>query len=282
MSVSASVLPTTAPTVALSWPVLQAPAHWQHIDFISDLHLQADASATFLAWQRYLQSTTANAVFILGDLFDVWVGDDAMSTHPSPNFEAACAQILQTAAQGLAVYLMHGNRDFLLGASFAKAAGLSLLHDPSLLEFNGQRWLLSHGDALFLADTDYLQFRAQVRSSIWQHDFLAQSLEQRQQIARDLRQQSEAHKHANAAFIDLDPQASCDWLRAAQAQTLIHGHTHRPAEHDLGAGLRRIVLSDWDALATPPRLEVLRLSTTSSDPTQACTIQRLSVAPAKS
>jgi UDP-2,3-diacylglucosamine hydrolase len=263
--------------VAPPWPVLPAPPAWHQIDFISDLHLRASATATFSSWRRYLQSTPADALFILGDLFDVWVGDDVLNSAAEPNFESDCAQVLKAAASRLAVFLIHGNRDFLLGSAFAKTAGLTLLHDPSVLQFAGQRWLLSHGDALCLADTDYLQFRAQVRGGAWQNEFLEQPLEQRQETALSWRQQSEKHKRERAAFVDLDAQTSCDWLRAAQADTLIHGHTHKPAEHTLAPGLRRIVLSDWDAVATPPRAEVLRLSATSTGPTQACTIQRLSV-----
>ena len=270
---SAPVPSSDAPTLAPPWPVLPAPSTWLHIDFISDLHLSASAAATFTTWQRYLQSTPADALFILGDLFDVWVGDDAMSTSAVPNFETQCAHILKAASTRLPIFLMHGNRDFLIGSEFSKTAGLTPLHDPTVLNFAGQRWLLSHGDALCLADTDYLQFRTQVRSSNWQHDFLAQPLEQRQQNALALRQQSEAHKCISAPGLDLDAQASCDWLRAAQAHALIHGHTHKPGEHILEPGLRRIVLSDWDAAATPPRAEVLRLSR--ATPGQACTLERL-------
>src|SRR5512133_3271221 len=153
-----------APTVAPSWPVLQAPAYWRHLDFISDLHLQASESATFNAWQHFMQTTQSDAVFILGDLFEVWVGDDVLATS---GFEARCAQVLKAASQRLSIFLLHGNRDFLLGSAFAQAGGLTLLHDPSVLCFAGQRWLLSHGDALCLADTDYLQFRALVRSPAW-------------------------------------------------------------------------------------------------------------------
>lgn len=277
---SASVPQSSALNTAPHWPVLRAHPHWLEIDFISDLHLQAGDDATFRVWQDYLRTTRANAVFILGDLFEVWVGDDvvdqpAINPAQGPGFEARCAQALKAASRRLDIFFMHGNRDFLLGPTFAEACGMTLLSDPSVLDFGGQRWLLSHGDALCLMDTDYLSFRAEVRGEPWQRDFLGQPLAQRQAIARALRTQSEARKRSGASYADLDAQASCDWLRMAQASTLIHGHTHQPAEHDLPHGLRRVVLSDWDALATPPRAEVLRLSL---DTARQCTLQRLAPA----
>jgi len=262
-----------APTVVPPWPVLHAPAHWQQLDFISDLHLQASEPATFNAWQHFMQTTQADAVFILGDLFEVWVGDDVLATA---GFEAGCAQILETASQRLSIFVMHGNRDFLLGSAFAQAGGLTLLPDPSVLEFAGQHWLLSHGDALCLGDTDYLQFRALVRSPAWQENFLSLPLAQRQQMAQDMRRQSEAHKRSGAPYADLDEAMTCHWLGLAQASTLIHGHTHKPADHQMTAGLRRIVLSDWDATATPARTEVLRLSALLGQ-TQEGSVHRLKV-----
>lgn len=251
-----------AAPAAPSWPVLQAPAHWQQIDFISDLHLQASEPATFDAWQHFMQTTPADAVFILGDLFEVWVGDDVLMT---PGFESRCAQVLKAASQHRSIFVMHGNRDFLLGSAFAQAGGLSLLHDPSVLCFAGQRWLLSHGDALCLADTDYQGFRAQVRSAAWQKKFLSLPLAQRQKMAQDMRRQSETRKRSGAPFADLDEAMTRSWLLRAQTATLIHGHTHKPAEHQLSAGLRRIVLSDWDAAALPARAEVFRLSAVAAD-----------------
>ncbi|MEO8119315.1 MAG: UDP-2,3-diacylglucosamine diphosphatase [Rhodoferax sp.] len=257
----------TAPTTASPWPVLQAPSSWRHVDFISDLHLQASEAATVRAWREYMQSTRADAVFILGDLFEVWVGDDVIDAAPGPDhasgFEADCAQVLKAASRRLAIFFMHGNRDFLLGPAFAKTSGMTLLDDPTVLDFAGQRWLLSHGDALCLADTDYLQFRSKVRSAPWQQEFLAKPLAERQAIARELRAQSETRKRNTVVYADVDTEASCDWLQTAHANTLIHGHTHKPADHDLVDGLRRVVLSDWDAAATPPRAEVLRLSVVS-------------------
>lgn len=261
----AAIALTTPP--AASGTVLQAPPHWQSVEFISDLHLQASEPATFDAWQAYMQRSQADAIFILGDLFEVWVGDDVTAAAPSVAplpFEARCAQILQAASQRLAIFFMHGNRDFLLGPDFAYRSGMHLLDDPTVLVFGGQRWLLSHGDALCLADTEYLKFRAQVRSPAWQTDFLAKPLSERLALARALRRQSEARKQSTVAsgtaFADVDAPMAGQWLAAAQASTLIHGHTHQPADHALPSGQRRIVLSDWDAAATPPRGEVLQLS----------------------
>ena len=246
---------------------LHAPPSWRTVDFISDLHLSDDAPDTVAAWQHYLESTPADAVFILGDLFEVWVGDDAVNDAavraatpmPHTRFEDRCARVLRQAGSRLALYFMHGNRDFLVGQRLMDLCHCTLLSDPTVLVFEGQRWLLSHGDALCLDDVDYLQFRQQVRSPSWQNVFLAKPLAERQAIARELRQQSEARKRSGADYADVDADAARQSLQAAHASTLIHGHTHKPAQHDLGNGLTRIVLSDWDADVPRFRAEVLRL-----------------------
>jgi len=261
-------------TTAAPWcTVLQAPAAWRVVDFISDLHLQAGEPATLQTWQRYMASTPADAVFILGDLFEVWVGDDAAAV---PGFEQDCGQVLAATARCRDVFFMPGNRDFLLGKAFLETCRMQELQDPTVLAFAGQRWLLSHGDALCLDDTDYQQFRTQVRSPGWQEAFLARPLAERQALARGMREQSEARKQTSAPadYADVDAATARQWLQAAGASTLIHGHTHRPADHDLGdpadratdgageasarSALRRVVLSDWDACASPPRAQILR------------------------
>ena len=251
---------------------LQAPAAWGTVDFISDLHLTAEEPATFGAWQRYLESTPADAVFILGDLFEVWVGDDVVSSSATAalSFETRCMQVMSAQADRLALFFMHGNRDFLVGQRLMDLCHATLLEDPTVLHFAGQRFLLSHGDALCLADTEYLRFRQQVRSTAWQDHFLAKPLTERQSIARGLRAQSEARKQSGQPYADVDTDAAKQWLKAAAANTLIHGHTHRPGQHELGDNQRRVVLSDWDAAATPPRAEVMRLTHTG--------LQRLSLA----
>jgi UDP-2,3-diacylglucosamine hydrolase len=260
--------------VALSPLVLHSPFHWRKLDFISDLHLQETEIATFLAWQNFMQSTPADAIFILGDLFEVWIGDDAIGTDARYSFEARCVQVLKSASQRLKIFLIHGNRDFLLGQVFSNISGVTLLADPSILEFAGTRWLLSHGDSLCLGDTEYLQFRKQVRSPVWQQNFLAKPLVEREAIARAMRDQSELRKQSDSKYADVDESMARHWLATSNATTLIHGHTHKPADHDLNRhrntdltgesnkpqqSLRRIVLSDWDASATPSRTEVLRL-----------------------
>ena len=260
-------------------PELIAPEHWACIDCISDIHLQAGDRATVAAWRSYLSSSPADALLILGDLFEVWVGDDVLgATSASDSFEANCCHALLAAAQQPNLFLLHGNRDFLLGPAFAQAAGLNLLADPTVLVFGGQRWLLSHGDALCLDDTEYQQFRQQVRSAGWQQDFLAQPLAERQAIARGLRRQSEARKQSGVAYADLDDAATRAWLTLNRATTLIHGHTHRPAAHDLGAGLQRLVLSDWDMTGPSPRAEVLRLSLDRRNPGGTVMVQRIALA----
>jgi len=255
---------------------LAAPPAWRTVDFISDLHLSADEPATFAAWQHYLQDTPADAVFILGDLFEVWIGDDAVSAdfraRPESGFENRCARVLAQAGSRLALFFMHGNRDFLVGQTLMQLCNATLLNDPTVLAFAGQRWLLTHGDALCLDDTDYLQFRQQVRATPWQQDFLARPLAERQAIARDMRRQSEARKQSGADYADVDRAAARQWLEAAQARTLIHGHTHKPARHDLGQGYSRVVLSDWDAQAPKPRADLLRLT--------ASGLQRIALLPA--
>lgn len=252
---------------------LQAPAHWRCVDLISDLHLQAADPLTFEGFRAWLQGPLqgrADALFILGDLFEVWVGDDALdqpSAHAFPQDERAfwrrCADVLQTFSQHTPVYFIHGNRDFLLGAGGLTRCGMQPLPDPTVLIFQGQRYLLSHGDALCLDDTDYMRFRASVRQDTWQADFLARPLEEREALAREMRRQSESRQSAQAGqpapWADVDAAAARKVLTDSRCSVLVHGHTHRPAVHELGSGLCRWVLSDWDLGAVPARAEVLRI-----------------------
>ncbi len=254
---------STRPRIA----ALQAAANWRRVEFISDLHLQPAEPATASLWRDYLAHSQADAIFILGDLFEVWVGDDGLDQANPPAgspeaFEQACVKALKAASQRCALFLMHGNRDFLIAQGFAQATGVTLLEDPTVLAFADQRWLLSHGDALCLEDQPYLEFRAQVRSPAWQQAFLARPLTQRREIAAQLRTQSEQRKAEVGIYADVDTALSLQWLQEAQASCLIHGHTHRPGQHPLDPGRQRVVLSDWDALARPPRAEVLRLTMT--------------------
>ena len=236
---------------------LQAPPRWQCVDFISDLHLHRSDLLTFKAWEHYLRHTSAEAVFILGDLFDVWVGDDAM--QDPLGFEHHCVQVLRSCSNRLNLYLMQGNRDFFMGQKLMQAVHGHLLDDPSVLVFGDTHWLLTHGDALCLGDTDYMAFRATVRSTAWQEEFLAKPLAQRQHIARTLRAQSELHKQSQTGYADVDAAAAIVLLQQHQATCMVHGHTHRPGNTPLTNGCERVVLSDWDLTAQPPRSEVLRL-----------------------
>ena len=243
----------SAPPVA----ELAAGPSWRAVDCISDLHLQASEPATFEAWRAFMASCDADAIVILGDLFEAWPGDDVARV---PGFEADCVQVLRAAAARRPVFYLHGNRDFLVGDAFAQDSGVRLLHDPTVLAFGAHRWLLTHGDALCLGDIDYLKFRAMVRAPAWQREFLAQPLAARQRIALALRTESDSRKRSGVPYADVDRGEALAWLAAANADTLVHGHTHRPGDHMLDADHRRIVLTDWDLAATPPRGEVLRLT----------------------
>ena len=244
------------------WPELRAPAAWRCIEFISDLHLQASEPQTHAAWQDYLKRSSADAIFILGDLFEVWVGDDMALGPQALPFEADCVETLRQAAARRPVYLMHGNRDFLIGSALFSATGVQALSDPTLLVLGEARYLLSHGDALCLSDLAYQQFRATVRAPDWQTQFMAQSLDQRLATGRAARAASMANhrNHAPDAMYEPDTGLVQRWLAAADARALIHGHTHRPADHALDYGRWRVVLSDWDLGASPARAEVLRLT----------------------
>ncbi|MCZ2495343.1 UDP-2,3-diacylglucosamine diphosphatase [Xylophilus sp. Kf1] len=233
-----------------------APPAWRTVDFISDLHLQAEEPATVAGFAAYLQGTPADAVFLLGDIFEVWIGDDA--ARPG-SFEADCAELLRAASRTRALFFLHGNRDFLVGTEYLSGAGVTLLDDPCVLQWKDRNILLSHGDALCLDDRDYQRFREQVRGAEWQSDFLARPLQERRAIARALRQASQARAPTDERYADADPGLTAEWLQRARADTLIHGHTHRPADHPLPDGRLRIVLSDWDLAADPPRAQVLRI-----------------------
>jgi UDP-2,3-diacylglucosamine hydrolase len=234
-----------------------APDRWRAIDFISDLHLTAATPRTVSLWSKFLHHTQADAVFILGDLFEAWVGDDARNE----GFEAGGAEILRSAAATRAIAFMVGNRDFLLGAAMLQACNVMPLEDPTLLCAFGDKALLSHGDALCLADVPYQQFRRVVRDPAWQRDFLERPLSERRALARALRDESERHKRAQSAdsWVDVDTDAALAALKAVGAATLIHGHTHRPGSEELAVGRWRHVLSDWDVDdAVAPRAQVLR------------------------
>jgi UDP-2,3-diacylglucosamine hydrolase len=242
----------------LPFQVIQAPEHWRTVDFISDLHLQENDRETFEVWQRFMDSTSADAVFILGDLFEVWVGDDAVFKH---DFLQKCAAVLRACASKRSVAFMRGNRDFLVGPDFLTACQVQDLSDPTVLRFATESWLLSHGDEGCLGDVDYQAFRRMVRQKDWQDHFLAQPLADRENIARQLRSQSQQLKIDPATvYADVDTTWAVAALLESQCSCLLHGHTHMPADHVLAesAQLSRRVLSDWDVQSTKPRAEVLR------------------------
>lgn len=260
-----------SPAPLPSFHPLVAQPGWQAIDLLSDLHLQAH-DATYEAWRHHLLSTDADAVFILGDLFEAWVGDDsALGGGPDggapldtrEGFAAEGARVLREAAARRPLFLMHGNRDFLVGEPLARACGFTLLPDPTVLQFGGRRWLLTHGDLLCLSDQAYLRFRAQMRQPDFLRQVLTRPLAEREAQARQMREASQAHQSALmngvSPYVDVDAPEVLRWLQAAPADAMVHGHTHRPADHEAAPGLRRHVLSDWDLQARPPRAQVLRL-----------------------
>jgi len=252
---------TSPPPLALpAHAELAAPPSWRSIDFLSDLHLGPDTPRTFEAWVAHMRHTDADAVVILGDLVEAWVGDDGRFE----GFDAAFAEAFTAAARLRPTYFMVGNRDFLLGQEMLDACGVQSLADPTVLTAFGQRALLVHGDELCLGDTAYQQFRRQVRDPAWQRQALAQPLAVRRQIARDMRQKSAAHQQqmsgrpVEGGGADVDRPTAIRWLQEAGATIMIHGHTHRPGSETLAPGLERHVLSDWDLEALRPRAEIMR------------------------
>lgn len=242
---------------------ISAPALWNTVDFLSDLHLDRADSPTLHGFAHYLQQSPAQAIFILGDLFEAWVGDDALGVHGG--VEQAVAALLHQTAQRAEIFILCGNRDFLMGPRLMQACGAQALPDPSVLQFANQRYLLTHGDALCLGDTDYLAFRSLARSQAWQQDFLGKPLAARQALGQQMRAQSKAHQAAmrqrgGAGWHDLDTPACLQSLEVAKADTMVHGHTHHPDTHPMAPGKTRWVLSDWDFECSPPRGDLLRLN----------------------
>ena len=229
-----------------------------HTLFISDLHLSADHPHSIAAFQRFIAtlSPQAEALYILGDLFEYWAGDD----DRSDSFNAKVVGALHDLAkQGVKIYLMHGNRDLLMGDTLAQAAGATLLDDPTLLDLYGTPTLISHGDKLCTDDVEYQQFRAQVHDATFQKNFLAQPLAARKAYIAQLRKQSEAAKQTKeSAIMDVNDAAVAALLREHRYPRLIHGHTHRPKRHEHmvdGHRCERWVLSDWDQQASALRCD---------------------------
>ena len=234
--------------------------HWQAVDFVSDLHLSPALPRTFEAFERYLMSTPADVVMILGDLFDVWVGDDSAAY----GFEADCLDVIAQAACRAQIGFMAGNRDFMMGTAALSGAGMFAMVDPTVVEAFGSRVLLTHGDALCLDDLEYQKFRRMVRDPEWQARMLAQPLAVRRELGRQLRGESQARTaDRESDWFDVDAASAVRWLHEAGCSVMVHGHTHQPGSEPLAPGYLRHVLSDWDLESPDPsrhRAEVLRWS----------------------
>ena len=216
---------------------------------ISDLHLEEQRPDITRAFLYFLRSRArqAEALYILGDFFEVWVGDDGMSP-----FQHGIARALrQLSDAGTRIFLMHGNRDFLIGRAFCRAAGCTLLKDPSIVHFNGEPVLLMHGDSLCTLDVGYMKLRRLLRNPLSLFILRNLPLATRHKLARKLRNESRAQTRMKAReIIDVTPDEVPRIMAEHGVRTLIHGHTHRPAEHALevnGQSARRIVLGDWDS-----------------------------------
>ncbi len=240
-------------------PALKAvhvPPNWRRIAFASDIHLSAHDAETAARWHHALAALQADALFLLGDYFDFWVGDDALdapvTTGPDGEtlaFWQSCVRALHATAQRLPVYWMVGNRDFLVGERFAQATGVHRLQDPCCLHWAQDTYLLSHGDTWCTDDLAYMAFRKQVRSADWQQGFLQQSLAQRLAAARGMRKTSQARQQNMPAIADVHADAVNQSAAAHQATAVIHGHTHQGRSFALPSGRARHVTLDWDAPA---------------------------------
>ena len=220
--------------------------------FISDLHLQPSHPRTSAAFFAFLKerAVAAEALDLLGDIFEYWAGDDDLgSLHP----QLVAKALRAVSDAGTRVYWMAGNRDFLVGQGFAQAAGLTLLDEPHVATIGGQAIALVHGDAQCTGDTKYMEFRAMVRQPDWQQQFLSMPLEKRKEIIAGLRQGSkDANAEKDYTIMDVAPEAVAALHADTGADIILHGHTHRPALHQDGAK-RRYVLPDWDMDTDPPR-----------------------------
>lgn len=215
--------------------------------FISDTHLHESRPAVTEGFFRFLEerASGAEALYILGDFFDSWIGDD----DDSALVQDVTARVRAVASAGTHLYLMHGNRDFLMGEKFADAIGAELLADPTIINLYGRSTLLMHGDTLCTRDEAYMAFRRQVRSTQWQSEVLSKPLEERRHMAQQLRKQS-ASMNSNKAqdIMDVTPEEVLRVMRRDRTPLLIHGHTHRPGRHPVNleqTSAERIVLGDW-------------------------------------
>ncbi|HEY0635142.1 MAG TPA: UDP-2,3-diacylglucosamine diphosphatase [Gammaproteobacteria bacterium] len=214
--------------------------------FIADLHLSKEQPELLRLFLAFLQgpAAQADALYILGDLFEAWLGDDLVLPEYQPVLDALC----QLTASGVPVFVMHGNRDFLLGQRFAAATGCTLIDDPTVIQLYGTPTLLMHGDLLCSDDVPYQQLRTQLRDPKWIAQFLALPARERIAFAQKLRQQSkEETRYKVESMMDANNTTVSDYLMQFGVTALIHGHTHRPAVHEHGDGTTRYVLGDWHA-----------------------------------
>ena len=215
---------------------------------ISDLHLEEERPDITRAFLRFLQerAALADALYILGDFFEVWIGDDGMT----PFQHEIASALRQLSETGTRIFLMHGNRDFLIGRAFCREAGCTLLQDPSVITLEGERVLLMHGDSLCTADHAYMRMRRILRNPLALFILRHLPLGKRRQLARKLRSESRAQTRMKATEItDVTPTEVERVMREHRVHTLIHGHTHRPDVHTFpvnGQDVQRIVLGDWD------------------------------------
>ncbi|MEX6665631.1 UDP-2,3-diacylglucosamine diphosphatase [Pseudomonas sp. W2-17] len=215
---------------------------------ISDLHLEEGRPDITRAFLDLLngRAREAESLYILGDFFEAWIGDDAMS----PFQRSICQALRALSDSGIRVFLMHGNRDFMIGQAFCKAAGCTLLKDPSVVNFNGEPVLLMHGDSLCTRDEAYMRMRRYLRHPLTLWVLRHLPLSTRHKLARKLRSESRAQTRMKANdIVDVTPEEVPRVMNESGVKTLIHGHTHRPAVHDVQLGettAQRIVLGDWD------------------------------------
>jgi len=224
--------------------------------FISDLHLQASRPELTRACIDLLdQMQGCNALYVLGDLFEAWIGDD----DDGPWLTDLTSALGRLATSGSRLFFLHGNRDFLLGNTFAERCGMTLLPESTVIDLYGRPTLLLHGDTLCTEDRDYLAFRNQVRNPLWQQAVLAKPLAERRQLAAMLRNESrKAGDEKSSEIMDVTPAEVERVMREAGVDLLIHGHTHRPARHPLyldGRPAERIVLGDWGSTGWKLRAE---------------------------
>ncbi|MGI9232819.1 MAG: UDP-2,3-diacylglucosamine diphosphatase [Woeseiaceae bacterium] len=215
--------------------------------FISDLHLEASKPEIGRQFLNFLEgeATEADALYILGDLFESWVGDD----DPNPHYAEIKAALKTLANSGVPIFFMHGNRDFMISSQFADETGVMILDDPEYIELHGDKVMLSHGDALCIDDTQYQQVRLMTRNPEWQAMMRAKPLHERLAFAENARQQSQDYNDTvGDDIMDVNQDAVVGTFRKRDIDILLHGHTHRPAIHDVdlkGRTGRRIVLGDW-------------------------------------